>query len=126
MNTITQDHPAHPEHKHHAIWRKYTEALLRGEILHVQWRISEKWHDLNKPAWDSANDYRIAPKLIRIVVGDVENWCPEPDGGTFFPALYGDLVVIRWRGDLGYSNREAAIYVSRALRGDKLPPWGEA
>lgn len=130
MSTIPRYHPAHPKHRHHSIWREYTEALLSGEFPAVEMRTS-KGEDCVKLVtgalfWEESFQYRIAPKLVRVVIGDVENWCPEPDGGMFFPTLYGDLVSMRVYEDFGYSTYEKAEYVSRALRGEKLPPWGEA
>lgn len=95
MNVYEKEHP------HHEVWKQYTESLLKGEPLTVEWKKREDdvwiivgtyWSNgCVNLTWEPKYFYRIRQKMQTIFVNGVEYSYPKPFSGV----LVGDEIYYR-------------------------------
>jgi hypothetical protein len=107
MNIYDKNHP------HHAVWKEYSESLLAGEPVAVEFRINPQhsWSVSDTPSagmvrleWCAHFEYRIAKKMRKLIVNGKNFEYPEPFRGTlnesqqyFTPEIVGVVPESRVR-----------------------------
>lgn len=77
-----------PEHRHHKVWKEFTESTLTGTPLELQLKmvsaerwIDSKYKDVFKFSWSEDFEYRIKPNVNQYVINDEIFECVIPFSG---------------------------------------------